>query len=330
MQRHKTPLKVPLRQERLLVTLSDRESPTAARTVPRSSSRCVPHVRVKSPPVASGPVTSSLSLLDEAVWAEVEHLSAATSRLRQRVAEVKQELVNEGATASKHAAATPGGQKKPKQEESEDSPCIVSFTPGRPHAKGADARLRFTTPRTTHSSVNEDSVLTSLMLFQYTPHSEGKQEGNIQVVERRLIEKESHDESYEGGASIPLCNDMTEKEPIVVEQLKEAEFSAAAPVETETAVTTSDVPPPGVAKETLLQARVLSVEQNLTHQVSDLLALQRDALDAKKRGVVNPGDVSFRELRLGIREELNACGVRMSSVALLRRLLPVDELEVGR
>ncbi|ORC90377.1 uncharacterized protein TM35_000081750 [Trypanosoma theileri] len=320
---------------------------------------------------------SSISLLDQTLWTEVEHLNMVTNRLRQRLSDIKHGVSDIKAAAptstsvetiskptrtprslshslARRLTSSPVNKKqheeqvkqqqqqKEKEKEqdrklnktskiSEEPPYVVSFTPGRQSSKKTPIRLRFTSPRKTPLRDNEDSVLTSLPSFQYklasnqqTPKM--KENVNKDSITDNGCEKEKHNDSSEMGT--PICyataddsSGITSKtindSPVIVDLLNSTEKN----LKIEERAVINDGTSPNTAKLMLLQGCLMSVEEELNSHVLSLLALQRDVLDAQKRGLVNANDPSIKALRLNIRDELNTCSIRTSTIASLRSKL---------
>ncbi|RNF14658.1 uncharacterized protein Tco025E_05734 [Trypanosoma conorhini] len=312
-------------------------SEATAKRALRTSSLRGSRVRVQSSSSTNAVAASPFRLLEEALWTEVGHLNEATRRLRERLVEVKCEFVVErSAAAMRGESLSAKGRKNgasvylPRPQPMDDPPYAASFTPSCSHKKPAtNVRLRFTSPRKTPPREGDDSVLTSLGTFAYTPQTEDHR-GAACVVERENSMGEVKLEPVsEKGTPFHLFSATTMGSPLVVD-LQESTHHATTmtpfePVE----------PPKEVnltrksAKDLLLRANVMAVEEDLEHYVADLRALQRDTLDAQKRGRIDLNEASVRELRLGIRDELNAAHGYISALKSIQLYCLPDELGVG-
>ncbi|EKF36786.1 hypothetical protein MOQ_002260 [Trypanosoma cruzi marinkellei] len=297
-----------------------------------NSSRRGSQVRAKSSIAGNGATASPLFLLERTLWTEIEQLNAATNRLRERILEVKREFsaepiaaVTEGEPLSVEAR-TSGLSRNPLKQRGQNSkdepPYAVSFTPSHSQKKAANVRLQFTSPRKTPMRENDGSVLTSLAMFEYTPQNEDHREGACATENRNASQEVKRGETFETGMPVHPSDAATMGGPFVVDLQKlahgAANNTAAKPAELSTSVDSARES----AKHLLLQANMMGVEQDLNHYMSDLLAIQRDTLDAQKRGLIDPNDASVRALRLGIRDELNACRARILTLESLHSLSP--------
>ncbi|EAN97985.1 hypothetical protein ECC02_000583 [Trypanosoma cruzi] len=294
-------------------------------------SRRGPRVRAKSSIAVHAATASPLSLLEQTLWTEIEQLNAATNRLRERILEVKREFSADAIAAVTGGEPLPveartGGlfRNPPKQRgqnSKDEPPYAVTFTPSHSQKKAANVRLQFTSPRKTPMKENDSSVLTSLAMFEYTPQNDDHREGARPTENRNVLQELKRDETFETGTPVHLSEAATMGGPFVVDLQKSDHGAANNTAEKPTELSTSVDSARESAKHLLLQANMMGVEQDLNHYMSDLLAIQRDTLDAQKRGLIDPNDSSVRELRLGIRDELNACRARILTLESLQTSL---------
>ncbi|KAH9577929.1 hypothetical protein LSM04_000070 [Trypanosoma melophagium] len=300
---------------------------------------------------------SSVSLLDQTLWTEVEYLNEVTNRLRQRLFDIKHGVSDVKATPTANTTktnTTTTNAKVISKPPPPTAPRSLSHSPAtklvgspvnkkrqekqlKPKENERDEKLTKASNLSEETPPpmrnNEDSILTSLSSFQYklasneqTPKVKHKVKKDIMTTDKGHKGEKHDDDSSKVGT--PICyataddsSGITSKaindSPLVVELLNSSERNIMIVKE----AAMNDETSQKSSKLTLLRGRVMSVKQELNSHVSSLLALQRDALDAQKRGLMNSEDPFIKALRLNIRDELNACSTRMPTMATLRNKL---------